>query len=303
MDLHKLNVFVTVVQYLSFTEAARHLHIAQPSVSHDIADLEKELGARLMTRNKRGVSLTRAGEVFYTEANKILMIALGARQKIEKLAEAESGELRIGFVSEQMAEPLVPFFCKYRESHPAVNLTFNSYTSIDVSRRIQNNEVDLALGRRESLASHNYTEWMLLYQDPFYLAIPKDHPLAGEESVNFEQVKDETILIMSNESNPGFFELVQRFYMMRGIAPLLNATSNDRIATIMMARIGMGIALLTKQFLNVYSFPDIKLVPLEEDDAFHEVGVAWNIMAANPLVEPFIAELRDYLEKAPIVIK
>jgi len=302
MDLHKLNVFVTTAQYLSFTEAARHLHIAQPSVSHDIAELEKELGAKLFLRTKSGIALTPSGEVFFTEAGRILTIAMSARQKIEKLSSAESGELRFGFVAEQMIEPIAGFLKQFRADHPAIGLAFNSYTSIAVSRRIQSNEVDLGFGRRESLVRHEDTDWMHLYMDPFYFAVPKGHRLADEKALSFEQVKDETILIMSNEANPGFYGIVQSFYLSRGVTPLLNATSNDRIATIMMARIGMGIAFLTKQFLDVFNFPDIVLLPLDDDDAFHDVGVAWNKRAANPLVGTFLTELRTYLEKTPIEI-
>ena len=285
---------------MSFTEAAKHLHMAQPSVSHDVAELEKELGAMLFARTKTGIALTPAGEVFYAEANKMIMIALGARQKIEKMSAAESGELRFGFVSEQMVEPIAPFLKQFHASHPTIGLAFNAYTSISVSRRIQSNEVDLGLGRRESLVRHEDMDWMYLYHDPFYFAVPEGHRLAQEEAVTFEQVKDETILIMSSESNPGFYDLVQRLYMARGITPLLNATSNDRIATIMMARIGMGIALLTKQFIDVYSFPDIRHIPLAEADAYHDVGVAWNKRGANPMVKAFLDELRDYIAVTPV---
>ena len=302
MDLHKLNVFVTAAQFLNFTEAARHLHIAQPSVSHDVAELEKELGAKLFARSKNGIALTPTGEVFFEEANKILMIAMGVRQKIEKMAAAESGELRFGFVSEQMIEPIVSFLRGFHKDHAAVNLEFNSYTSIAVSRRIQSNEVDLGFGRRESLVRHEDTDWMHLYSDPFYFAVSKGHRFAGEKSVTFEQAKDETILLMSSAANPGFYDIVQSLYLRRGMTPMLNATSNDRISTIMMARIGMGIALLTKQFLDVYCFPDIELVLLAEDDAIHNVGVAWNKRTANPLVSTFLGELRAYLDESPITI-
>jgi len=302
MDLHKLNVFVAAAQYLSFTEASKHLHIAQPSVSHDIAELEKELGAKLFLRKKSGITLTPSGEVFLTEANKMLMIAMGARQKIEKMSSAESGELRFGFVAEQMIEPISGFLKQFHENHYNIGLTFNSYTSIAVARRIQSNEVDLGFGRRETLVRHEDTDWMHLYVDPFYFAVPKSHRLASEKAVSFEQVKDETILIMSNEANPGFYGMVQSFYLSRGVTPLLNATSNDRIATIMMARIGMGIAFLTKQFLDIFCFPDMVLLPLDEDDAFHDVGVAWNKREANPLAGTFLRELKDYLEKNPIII-
>jgi DNA-binding transcriptional LysR family regulator len=302
MDLNRLNVFVIASQYRSFTEAARHLHIAQPSVSHDIAELEKELGAKLFVRTRTGIELTPAGEVFYAEANKMITIALDARQKIEKMSEAESGEIHFGFVSGQMLEPVTPFLKLYHESNPNVVLRFNSYTSIAVSRRIRSNEVDLGLGRRESLVKDAETEWFRLYEDPFYLAVPKDHRLADRKSVSIDEIKDETIIIMSAESNPGFLELVQRLYIHHNTTPLLNTTSNDRIATIMMVRIGMGIALLTKQFLGVYSFPDIRHIQLYEEDAFHEVGIAWNKRTANPLIGPFLKELQGYIDDTPITV-
>jgi len=302
MDLHKLNVFVTAAQYLNFTEAAKHLHIAQPSVSHDIAELEKELGSKLFVRTKSGIKLTPSGEVFFSEANKMLMIAMGARQKIEKMTSAETGELRFGFVAEQMIEPISGFLKQFHAQHLSIGMVFNSYTSISVARRIQSNEVDIGFGRRESLVRHEDTDWMHLYLDPFYIAVPEGHRLSDEKAVSFEQIKDETILLMSNEANPGFYGMVQNFYLRRGLTPLLNATSNDRISTIMMARIGMGIALQTKQFLDVFNFPDIVLIPLEEEDAIHNVGVAWNKRAANPLVGTFLKELREYSEKNPIII-
>ena len=302
MDLHKLNVFVTAAQYMSFTEAAKHLHIAQPSVSHDIAELEKELGSKLFLRTKTGISLTRAGEVFFIEANKMLTIALCARQKMEKMVAAESGELKLGFVAEQMVEPIFPFLKKFHEERPTIGLTFNSNTSIDVSRRLVSNELDIGFGRRESLVRHEDTDWMHLYRDPYYFAVPAGHRLAEKKSLTFDMIQDETILIMTREANPGFYDLVQRLYMANERTPLLNATSNDRIATILMARIGMGIVLQTKQFLKVYDFPDIKLIPLDEKHAFHDVGVAWNKRAVNALVSPFLSELKEYLSVSPIVI-
>jgi DNA-binding transcriptional LysR family regulator len=287
---------------MSFTEAARHLHIAQPSVSHDIAELEKELGSKLFSRTKNGITLTPAGKVFLTEANKILNIALGARRKIEKMTMGESGELRFGFVAEQMIEPITPFLKDYYEKHPVIDMTFNSYTSIDVSRRLLSNELDLGFGRRESLMRHEDTDWMPLYTDPFYFAVPTGHWLAKNESIKFNQVANETILIMSRESNPGFYDLTQRLYMAHGVAPRLNTTSNDRISIMMMARIGMGIVLLTKLFFSAYNLHDLVLVRLDEDDAFHEVGVAWNKRAANPLVGPFLKDLAEYLKESPISI-
>ena len=302
MNIHKLTVFVTSAQYLSFTEAAKHLHIAQPSVSHDIAELEKELGAKLFTRSSKGIALTPQGEIFLADTCKIISILQSSKQKIESMTSGESGELRFGFISEQMAEPLVPFLEIFMKAHPKVSLTFNSYTSIALMRRIQSNEVDLAFGRREALVQHEDTDWLHLYKDPFTFIMPKTHPLADKKKLHFHDVANETILLMTSDSNPGFYDLVQRLYISHGITPLVNATTNDRLATIMMARLGMGIALLTQEFVCVYGFPDMVRLPLVDKDAYHDVGIAWDKRITNPMVELFLKELCEHLATNPISI-
>jgi DNA-binding transcriptional LysR family regulator len=287
---------------MSFTEAAKHLHIAQSAVSHDIAELEKELGAKLFTRARTGIVFTPAGEVFFSEACKMISIAQGAKQKIEKIVAGEAGDLRLGFVAEQMIEPLTPFLKLYYEKHPCVNLHFNAYNSIVLSRHIVSGDVDCGFGRRESLARREDTKWRHLYYDSFHLAVPSDHRLAAEKEITMDMIENETIILMSSESNPGFLDLVQKLYLSRDMTPLLNTTSNDRMSTIMMARMGMGLALLTKQFLKVYDFDDVVSIPMAEDDAFHDIGVAWREKATNELAEQFLRELWAHLQNHPITI-
>jgi DNA-binding transcriptional LysR family regulator len=302
MDLHRLNVFIAAAQYMSFTEAAKHLYIAQSAVSHDIAELEKELDTKLFTRMRTGIRLTPTGEIFFAEACKMVSIAQGIKQKIKRIDAGGAGDLWFGFVAEQMIEPLVPFLRRYSEKHPCVDLHFNAYNSIVLSRHILNGDIDFAFGRGESLLRRDFLEWRRLYRDPFYLAVPKTHRLASEKAVTLDMIKDETIILMSNESNPGFFGLVQKLYLSRGMTPLLNATSNDRMASIMMMRIGMGLTLLTKQFLKVYNFDDIVHIPIAEDDAFHDIGVAYRKEATSELAEQFLRELWDYAEASPFTV-
>jgi DNA-binding transcriptional LysR family regulator len=167
---------------------------------------------------------------------------------------------------------------------------------------MQNGGFDFGIGRRESLVRHEDTAWRHLYIDPFCLAVPTTHRLASEKAITMDMIENETIILMSMESNPGFFDLVHRLYLSRNMTPLLNMTSNDRMATIMMARVGMGAALLTKQFLKAYHFDNLVYIPLAEKDAFHDVGIAWSKSAVNALGEQFLEELWDYLDNYPIAI-
>ena len=299
MDMHRLTVFTTVAQYMSFTSAAKHLHIAQSAVSRDIAELEKELGTKLFDRTKVGISLTTSGQIFLEDACKILNIAQSSKQRIQTLSAGAKGDLIIGFISEQMIEPLVPLFKIFTEKHPSINIHFNSYTSISLARKIENNELDIAFGRYESLVRNDEINWKHLYKDPFYVAMPASHKLADAGKLTMDDIANETIIIMSRESNPGFFDLIQNLYLSRGLPLLVNSNSNDRMSTIMMCEIGMGLALMTKQFFKIYNFDNIKILPLDEEDAFHNVGIAWNKKTSNPAAKLYLEELEKYIETLP----
>src|ERR1700744_5728243 len=99
MELRHLRYFTAVVQWKGYREASRHLHIAQPSISETVADLEQELGLKLFSRVGRTAQVTPEGEVFYTEAVRTLAQAASAINTAKRAAKGEVGKLSIGFVS------------------------------------------------------------------------------------------------------------------------------------------------------------------------------------------------------------
>ncbi len=121
MDFRQLRYFVAVAEELSFSAAARRLHISQPPLSLQIRAIEEELGAQLFKRDSRKVELTNAGELLLDGARKALAQLDRASEIVRQAVRGEAGELRVAFTaSVPMFDAFPTILRKFRESHPAV---------------------------------------------------------------------------------------------------------------------------------------------------------------------------------------
>jgi len=296
---YKLDVFVTVSQYLNFSEAANHLHIAQSAVSRNIAELEKELGIKLFDRTRRGCVLTPAGEVFLEEAFKFITLSDSVKCKLVKFSAGESGELMAGYPSELMIDPLVPCLKEFTKKYPNVNLHFINFNSLSVARMLRKGELEVAFGREESFYKREDIEWRLIFVSPLHVVLPEDHPLAKKKKVTLDMLENETIILLSRASNPGFFDVVQKMFLAKRITPLLDTSVNDRHSSILLVRLGKGVTILSKQYMTLHRVPGIVTVPIDDEYAHMDLGMAWKKEIANPVMRLLLEEIDVFLEKQP----
>src|SRR5512142_146219 len=99
MELRHLRYFVAVAEDLSFTKAAAKLHLAQPSLTRQIRNLEEEIGVRLFNRSQSHVSLTEEGRAFLVDARRVLVLVAESVRAVQRLSRGESGQLNIGYMS------------------------------------------------------------------------------------------------------------------------------------------------------------------------------------------------------------
>src|SRR3989442_15598973 len=120
----QLRYFVTVADEGQMTRAARKLHVAQPALSHAIAQLEAELGIELLARHARGVSLTAAGEAFLVKARVALAASTDAEMTAKSLARAAQATLGFGFVGSPPAVHSRELFAAFAEVRPEAQVSF-----------------------------------------------------------------------------------------------------------------------------------------------------------------------------------
>jgi DNA-binding transcriptional LysR family regulator len=143
MELRHLRYFVAVGEEQHYGRAAERLGIAQPALSRQIQDLEKELGFTLFDRLPRGVKLSAAGKLFLGDARRILQDVEQAKMRAERVATGKAGTLRIGFVEVFSWHGVVPdSFRRFRRRQPDVELDLQPLRSIEQTEAVQSGRLD-----------------------------------------------------------------------------------------------------------------------------------------------------------------
>lgn len=144
LSMRQLAVFVALVDEGSFTKAARALQVSQSTVSGHIADLEKRVGLRLVSRARSGVRPTRAGESFIGPARQALNAELRARDAAAELIGLKRGALVIGASTIPAAHLLPPVLARFREAHPSLTLDVRTGDSAGSLVSLAEGSIDLA---------------------------------------------------------------------------------------------------------------------------------------------------------------
>src|SRR6476620_8220695 len=143
MELRHLRYFVGVGEEQHYGRAARRLGIAQPALSRQIQDLENELGFMLFDRLPRGVKLSAAGELFLSDARRILRDVDEAKRRAERVATGKAGTLRVGFVELLSWHGVVPdSFRRFRRRQPDAELELHPMLSNQQIEAVRSDRLD-----------------------------------------------------------------------------------------------------------------------------------------------------------------
>src|ERR1700739_771332 len=171
MELRHLRYFTAVVQWKGYREASRRLHVAQPAISQTVADLEDELGLKLLSRANRVVRLTPEGEIFYTEALRALAQVELAVDTAKRAAKGEVGKLSIGFIGSATYSFLPELVRTFKAQYPGVKLTLQELTPSQQEAAFQKGEIDIGFTRTLTAEQSRTFSSRVLYCDPM-MAVP-----------------------------------------------------------------------------------------------------------------------------------
>ena len=145
----ELRHFLLVVEHGTFTKAARHAHLAQPSLSASIKRLEEAMGGRLLHRLPRGAAPTAAGRALIPHAEAALAAVEAGRRAVSEVEGLEAGEVRIGAGATVCTYMLPPLLAEFRERYPGVRIRLREVMTPRVRDELRAGRVDLAIGEGE----------------------------------------------------------------------------------------------------------------------------------------------------------
>ena len=265
LDLTKLRAFVTLAEHLHFGRAAEALHLTQPGLSRQIQTLERQLGARLLERDRRNVALTEAGRQLLEDAPPLLEAVNATRQRVARAARGPR-RLVVGFRAGVIPTPAIGALC---ELHPDLVVEVKRLEWDDQEFNLLSGDVDIAYVRQP--ITERGLRLIPLYHERRLVALRRDHPLAEAEELWQSDIADERHLRYLQPLRPGGTPI-------RSVEEKL-----EHVAA------GHGIIVLPLSATRHYTRPDVVYVPVvdaQPDQVFlafvaqRESGLLGDVVAA-----------------------
>jgi DNA-binding transcriptional LysR family regulator len=288
MELQQMRYVVAVAETRSFTRAAERCLVVQSALSHQVARLERELGAKLFERTSRRVRTTPAGEAFLPAARQCLAAAERAAAEVAAAVGEVRGRLAVGLIPTVTAVDVPDALRDFRRLHPQVRIILRVGASNELAEQVRQAALDVAFLGMPTTARLDGVAARELSRGHLVAAVAPDHPLAGREMVDLRRLAAETFVdypagtAARAQSDQAFaaaglvrdvaFEVTTADYITRLVAP------------------GLAVALMPSDYAPRLS--GVVAVPIDPADAPSRVEYAvWSSVAPTPAASAFLALL------------
>jgi len=292
MELRHLRYFVAVAEELHFGRAAARLHIAQPPLSRQIRDLEREVGTALFERVPRGVALTPAGRAFLPEARLTLAQAARAQRTAERAARGEIGRLRVGFVEAATYSRVLPEVLGFFRLHlPNIGISLFEMDAHQQADAFRDGRIDVGILHSVPPDADRLLHVEPVYADPMIAAIPQTHRLVDQPRLALGAFAAEALVLFPRPSAPRLYDDIIASCRAAGFHPRIvqEATAWHTLASLVGA--GVGLAFVPKS-LTSFQRPGVVYRAVRALAVGMEMSAVWKRGDKSPVRERFVTALR-----------
>jgi len=276
MDIKQLQYFLAIVETGGFTKAADSLFVSQPSLSVSIKKLERELGATLFERGGRQVVLTPAGQFFSDTAREILEKYRSALYGLKDFRSQPT--LRLGILRTLRIDDFSEAIALFAREHPQALIELRDGTAQDLHRWLEGGDVD-AIATELSGAVDTETS-LVLFQQRYSLAVPKNHPFAEKSQVSLAELDEQPFI---GRSECEVWGRAPQLFKMEGVEPRVVYLADREEWAISTVAAGLGITIMPVW----KGLPDIVYVAIAGMDLSRTVGLKWRLHQTSEIVESF----------------
>jgi DNA-binding transcriptional LysR family regulator len=286
MELRHLRYFTAVVQWKGYREASRHLHIAQPSISETVADLERELDLKLFSRVGRTAQLTPEGEVFYAEAVRTLAQAESAINTAKRAAKGEIGKLSIGFLGTATHEFLPELVRSYKAQYPGVKLTLQELYPQWQEDALEKGSIDVGFTRALTADRSKTLSSRRLFCDPMLAVLPASRKVRTKR-VRIADLANERFVLYHREGAPGLFDTIMGMCNEAGFSPRVEYEADRWQTVLSLVEAEEGVSIMPASTRKLWS-NGVQFYRLQPDDVRVELVVAWKKERPSVVLRSFL---------------
>jgi DNA-binding transcriptional LysR family regulator len=292
MELRHLEYFVAVVDEASFTKAAARLHVAQPGVSSQIRQLERELSQELLDRTGRTVAVTQAGAALLPFARAALEAVAGAAEAVEEVSGLVRGRVAVGMVTACGSLDVPKILAGFHRDHPMVEITLSEANSTDLIDSVRTGRIDLAW---VGLAGEPPAgiERQVVIDELLVAAVSHRDPLAKRSTIRLSELGERPLISMP--AGTGLRSCLDAACASAGVTPRIafEAAAPHIIATL--AAQGLGIAILPTSVAQAHR-DDLHTLAVKAPQFRSRIEVAWRAEGhVSPAARALIRHARQVL--------
>jgi DNA-binding transcriptional LysR family regulator len=270
MEMHQVRYFLAVARALNFTRAAEECHVAQPSLTRAIRQLEGELGGDLFRRERPQAQLTELGQRMLPLLKQCYESALSARALAAAIKKGEVGALRLA-ISHTIDPSLVtPHVIELGKLFEGLELKLLRGTGSEVLEYLKQGQVELGLAAQLGDEWERLDSWPLFTED-FQLIVSSMHPLAARPSVAVDALKEERLMVRPYcETTAGLLEVLRAREF--DVARFHEVSAGGDLLSLLEA--GVGIALVPRSTQSPPSLVRVTVDDIELKRTVYLYGVA-----------------------------
>lgn len=279
MNSKQLQYFLVVAQEKQVTAAAKRLFIAQPPLSYQLKQLEKELDTRLFVRNAHGIELTDAGREFQAYAEKILDLTNQAKEQVQKTANGEFGTIKLGSASSSASELPSANFQKLVKFYPNISFDIYEANTFGVLEKLNDGRIDLGIVRTPFDRRHLVTKTLTTEK---MVAVSAKKSFLRQKSLNLQDLQNRPLIIYRR-----FESMFNDSFAHQGFKPFYAVKCDDSRTAILWAQQGMGLALVPESIADLYA--PHQFVPIDHSSWQTHLQLVWRKGKLTPLMQKIIA--------------
>ncbi|MDH6281880.1 LysR family transcriptional regulator [Prescottella agglutinans] len=260
MELRQLRYALAVAEERHFTRAAARLHVAQSALSHQVRQLEHELGTPLFTRTNRRVELTDAGESFVLRAREVLAATDRLRGEVSATGRPVTGTLRIGTITTLTQIDLAALIRTFLDTHPGVDVHVTSSMSEAIVEQVENGELDLGfIGLWHTRPRADLTA-RVLGTEQLVAVVGRDHPWAGRAAVTLRDLAE--VSTVDFPEGTGARRQSDDAFAMAGLPRTVVAQTGSATLVAALAAAGVGVGFLPES--DAVTRPELHLLRIAD---------------------------------------